>query len=88
MSSPAVTVTVFSKPDEQCPQCKATKYWLRKRDIEFEYIDITVDERALDKLKALGHLRAPVVELTDSSGAQIDVWSGHKDTKLKHHFGK
>ncbi|AOE43774.1 NrdH-like glutaredoxin [Gordonia phage SpeedDemon] len=88
MSSPAVTVTVFSKPDEMCPQCRATKYWLRKRNIEFEYIDITVDEGALEKLKALGHLQAPVVELKDASGAQIDVWSGHKDTKLSQHFKK
>ncbi|QDF15445.1 NrdH-like glutaredoxin [Gordonia phage Mollymur] len=88
MSSPAVTVTVFSKPDDQCPQCKATKYWLRKRDIDFEVIDITVDEAALDRLKTLGHLRAPVVELTGIDGAQVDVWSGHMDTKLKQHFGK
>ncbi|AXH70462.1 NrdH-like glutaredoxin [Gordonia phage Daredevil] len=82
------SVTVYSKPDRLCVQCKATKSWLIKREIAFDVIDITEDEAALDKLKALGYLQAPVVVIADETGAQLDVWSGHKATKLEQHFKK
>ena len=73
-----MTVTVYTKPS--CVQCNATYRALeRPRDskgIEYEVLDLSVDENALAQVKELGYLQAPVV-ITDE-----DHWSGFRPDKI------
>jgi glutaredoxin-like protein NrdH len=67
-------ITVYTKP--ACVQCDATKRHLAKLNLEFETVDITQDQDALDKILALGFKAAPVV-ITDS-----ESWAGYQPDKI------
>jgi glutaredoxin-like protein NrdH len=69
-----MAITVYSKPS--CVQCNATYRALDKKGLEYEIFDVTVDEKALDAVKSLGYLQAPVV-ITDD-----DHWSGFRPDKI------
>ena len=69
-------MVVYSKP--VCVQCKATKRALDKAGIEYVEIDLSQDEKALNKVKALGYQQAPVV--ITSEGVH---WSGYRPDKIK-----
>lgn len=75
------TVTVFTKPS--CVQCTATYRALKKDGIPHQSVDLTVDETALDQMKALGFQQAPVVVHTDADGNVVDSWSGFNPTKIE-----
>ncbi|HJC28926.1 MAG TPA: glutaredoxin-like protein NrdH [Candidatus Dietzia intestinipullorum] len=68
-------VTVFTKP--ACVQCNATYKALEKQGIEYEVVDISVDDEAREYVMALGHLQAPVVV----NGS--DHWSGFRPDRIK-----
>lgn len=68
-------VQVFSK--KQCVQCDATYRALDAKGIEYEVIDVTADDAALDRVKSLGYMQAPVV-VTDE-----DHWSGFRPDKIE-----
>lgn len=69
-----MAITVYSKP--ACVQCTATYRALDKQGIEYEIFDVSVDEKALETVKALGYLQAPVVVTDD------DHWSGFRPDKI------
>ena len=69
-------VTVYTKPD--CVQCDATKRTLNKHEIPFIEIDLTADAEVLDRLKAAGWMRAPIVETADGQ-----MWSGFRPDKIR-----
>lgn len=73
--------TVYHRPN--CVQCNLTFKELNKRGVAYEHIDVSQDEAAADKVRALGHLQAPVV-ITETG----DNWSGFRIDKINHHFGK
>ena len=64
-------LTIYSKPS--CVQCNATYRALDDRGVEYDVVDMSVDPDALEKVKALGHLQAPVV-ITP----QGEHWSGFR----------
>lgn len=68
-------VTVFTKP--ACVQCNATYRALDKKGISYQSVDISVDESALDELKALGYQQAPVVT------SPIGNWSGYNPGQIE-----
>lgn len=68
-------ITVYSKP--LCVQCDATKRALNKAGVAYDVVDITEDADALARVKALGHVQAPVVI------AGEDHWSGFRPDKIK-----
>ncbi len=72
---PKMTITVYSKPN--CVQCDATYRNMNKFGIEYDVVDISVDEEALRKVKELGYQQAPVVFAND------DHWSGFRPDKIK-----
>ena len=55
-----MAITVYTKPS--CVQCTATYRALDNKGIEYEIFDVSVDEKALETVKALGYLQAPVVD--------------------------
>ena len=69
-----MTVTVYTKPS--CVQCNATYRALDSRGIEYAIIDLSEDPTALEKVKVLGYLQAPVVVTDD------EHWSGFRPDKI------
>ncbi|GAB4100198.1 glutaredoxin-like protein NrdH [Sinomonas halotolerans] len=69
-----MNVTVYTKP--ACVQCNATYRALDKKGIAYESVDVTQDPEALERLKAMGYMQAPVV-VTDA-----DHWSGFRPDKI------
>ncbi|MCY0903863.1 glutaredoxin-like protein NrdH [Arthrobacter sp. H14-L1] len=69
-----MTVTVYTKP--ACVQCNATYRALDKKGITYQSVDISQDPDALERLRALGYMQAPVV-ITDQ-----DHWSGFRPDKI------
>ena len=70
-----MTVTLYSKP--VCVQCNATKRAFKKAGVEYEEIDLSQNEKALNKVKSLGYSAAPVVI------AGSEHWSGFRPDKIK-----
>lgn len=54
-----MTITVYSKP--ACVQCTATTRALQARGLNFEIIDLTEDDAAMELVTQLGYRQAPVV---------------------------
>lgn len=69
-----VAITVYSKPS--CVQCAATYRALESRGLEYEVVDLSSDTAALEVVKALGYLQAPVVITPDQH------WSGFRPDKI------
>lgn len=78
--SVTAVATLYSKP--HCVQCSATERKFKKSNIDYQYIDVTTEPTALEKLKELGYLQAPVVYVNE------DVhWSGHRPDLIEKHLG-
>lgn len=69
-----MNVTVYSKP--ACVQCTATYRALDRKGVNYEVIDISVDEDALQTVKGLGYMQLPVVV------AGPDHWAGFRPDKI------
>jgi len=55
-------VKVYSTPT--CPYCVTLKEYLKEHNIEFEDIDVSQDEKALNEMvKNSGQMGVPVVEI-------------------------
>ncbi|EJC75897.1 glutaredoxin-like protein NrdH [Rhizobium hidalgonense] len=54
-----MSVTVYSKP--ACVQCTATYRALDRLGVDYDIIDISEDAEALDRVRSLGYMQAPVV---------------------------
>lgn len=65
---------VYTKPS--CVQCNATYRALDAKGVEYEIHDLSEDPKALEQVKALGYLQAPVV-VTDEGH-----WSGFRPDKI------
>ena len=70
-----MSITVFSKPN--CVQCDATYRALKKNGLAYTVVDITEDAEALENVKALGYVQAPVVF------ANGEHWSGFRPDRIK-----
>lgn len=68
------SVTVYSKPS--CVQCDATYTALNRKGVEYAVVDITQDKEALEMIRNLGYLQAPVVMTPDTH------WSGYSPDKI------
>ena len=71
----SITITVYTKPS--CVQCTATYRALDAKGIEYEVRDLSTDEAALQAVKELGYLQAPVVV------AGTEHWSGFRPDKIQ-----
>ena len=68
-------ITLYTKP--ACVQCTATKKALDKAGVEYDVVDISLDDEARDYVMALGYLQAPVVI------AGEDHWSGFRPDRIR-----
>ena len=69
-------ITVYGKP--QCPNCDMAKRFLKSKEIDFEYIDVTIDQGALDTIRVHGYQQLPVVSINDFE----DSFSGFNPARL------
>lgn len=69
-----VAITVYTKPS--CVQCTATYRALDSKGIEYDVLDLSEDAAALEAVKELGYLQAPVVVADD------EHWSGFRPDKI------
>ncbi len=69
-----MAITVYTKPS--CVQCNATYRALDAKGIDYEVLDLSEDPAALEHVKSLGYLQAPVVVTDD------DHWSGFRPDKI------
>lgn len=69
-----MAITVYSKPS--CVQCNATYRALDAKGIDYEVTDVSQDADALEQVKQLGYMQAPVVI------ADEDHWSGFRPDKI------
>ena len=74
MGSGTMSITVYTKPS--CVQCNATYRALDKKGVEYNKVDISQDANALEHVRGLGYMQAPVV-VTDN-----DHWSGFRPDKI------
>ncbi|MDY6054369.1 glutaredoxin domain-containing protein [Micrococcus sp.] len=70
------TLTVYTKP--RCVQCDATKRDLNRRSVRYDYVDVTLDKDALDRVTSLGYKAVPVVTVTGADGAHLQDWNGYR----------
>lgn len=64
-------VRVFSTP--ACPYCFTLKEFLKGRNIEFEDVDVSKDEKEREEMvKKTGKLEVPVVEVGDKFVVSFD----------------
>lgn len=71
--------TVYSKED--CVQCTATLRKLDSGNYEYDVIELDSNEEAIEEIKEMGHLRAPVVEINGEN------WSGFRPDLIEK-FGE
>ena len=65
-------VRLFIKP--WCPWCQEAEAWLRERGIQYERLDVTSDQPALQEMIALTHQRrAPSIEVEGQILADFDT---------------
>ena len=64
-------LTVYSK--KSCVQCNATYRALNDKGVEYDVVDMSEDAQALQKVKDLGYLQAPVVITPEG-----EHWSGFR----------
>ena len=69
-----MAITVYTKPS--CGHGNATYRALDSKGIDYEVLDLSEDPAALEHVKSLGYLQAPVV-VTDE-----DHWSGFRPDKI------
>jgi len=62
-----MSITVYSKPS--CVQCTATYRALDSKGIAYQVVDISQDEAALERVRALGYAQVPVVIAGDKNWA-------------------
>lgn len=70
-----MSITVYTKP--ACVQCNATKKALDRAGLDYELVDISLDNEARDYVMALGYVQAPVIE------ANGEHWSGFRPERIK-----
>jgi glutaredoxin-like protein NrdH len=68
-------VTVYGRP--ACVQCNATCRALERRGVDYETVDLSRDADALEHVRALGYMQAPVVLTGDG-----DHWSGFRPDRI------
>jgi len=70
-----MSITLYTKP--ACVQCNATKKALDRAGLEYDMVDISMDDESRDYVMALGYVQAPVVE------ANGEHWSGFRPDRIK-----
>jgi len=59
-----MNIKVYSTPE--CPWCNVAKDFFKSHNLDFEDIDVSVDEKAAQEMiKKSGQMEVPVIEIDD-----------------------
>ncbi|KRE80356.1 glutaredoxin family protein [Arthrobacter sp. Soil763] len=82
-----MAIVLYSKP--ACVQCDATKRKFKKEGLiegkDYTVVDVSQDPGALEFIKDLGHLQAPVVFVAKPDGS-VAHWSGFDVEEIDEHI--
>lgn len=70
---------LYSKPG--CVQCRATQRVFDSKGVNYNYVDVSESPEALERIKKLGYLAAPVVYVDEETH-----WSGHRPDLIEKHI--
>ena len=70
-----IVITVYSKPD--CQQCRMTYLALDAKGLDYQVVDVTESANALEFVKELGYLAAPVIVVSEH-----DHWTGFRPDNI------
>lgn len=66
-----MAVKIYTTPT--CPYCLMAKNFLKQNNIEFEEIDVSINEDvAMEIVKKSGHIGVPIIEVNGSYIAGFD----------------
>lgn len=68
-------ITVYSKPN--CMQCDFTKKHLDRMGLEYQAVDVTADQQALEEVHQMGFHGLPVVVVDG-----VAHWVGYRPDEL------
>lgn len=76
-----MSVTIYTLP--ACVQCDTSKRMMNRLGIEYEEIDMSKDEAAVEYVKELGYTAAPIIVngSTHWSGFRMEMINGLKMPK-------
>ena len=67
-------ISVYTTPN--CPQCRIVKKMLDEAKVKYETTDLSQDAEAMEMVKGLGYVSAPVVFVGDAH------WTGFRHEKM------
>jgi glutaredoxin-like protein NrdH len=67
-------ISLYTTPN--CPQCRITKKMLDDAGVQYELVDLSKDAGAMEMVKELGYVAAPVV-ITETKH-----WSGFRHDQI------
>lgn len=70
-----MNVTIFGKPS--CPYCDRAKQLLSKYNIEYTYVDLSLDEARLEQFKEQGFRTVPIIYIDDKYIGGFDELQDH-----------
>lgn len=76
-------ITIYGS--KRCPQCTSTANYLKRKGIQYSYIDIQEDKAAEEFIRNRGLVSLPAVIVVDSGGKEVDCWTGFRMDKLMKH---
>lgn len=80
-------ILVWSKPDSECQQCRITKAQLKKQQIKHKVLMLADHPDKVSEFKDRQLFAAPVVQVLDDDGTELDIWAGLRLEKL-HQLAK
>lgn len=67
-------ITIYGQPG--CQRCRLIGQYLEKRDVPYNYRDVSIDQGALDQVKLMGYQSVPVTAIGDMH------WEGFRPDKM------
>ena len=65
-------VVVYSKPG--CKNCTLLKMWLSSKEIDYNEVDVTQEQNALNKIREAGYSSLPALEV-NGDFAEYEVYN-------------
>ena len=75
-------ITVYSLPENQCPQCKFTKRKLDDLGLPYEVVEVSDDPAAVKLIREMGFSSAPVVVVDFGDDASWS-WQGFSPSRIE-----
>lgn len=76
-----MTITVYSRPADQCRACWATEKRFTDHNVAFTKVLVDEDPDGLARIKEMGYQSAPVV-IIERGGEVVEHWGGFRINRI------